>query len=385
MRRHHLILPVVAALLALAGCSRSDKKSQKTAGPVPVLAAKAVTTNMPVRISAIGNVAPFTRVSVRSQVTGQLQKTHFKEGEEVRQGDLLFTIDPRPLQAALSQARASLARDTAQAENARIQFTREEKLLAQKVASQEEYDSAKASYEALVGTVAADQAVVSNAVLNLEYTQIRAPVDAVAGAQQVYPGNIVKSPDDEMVVLNQIHPVQVSFAVPEYHLAEIKRQSGDHSIPVTATFTGLTGAAPTGELTFVDNAVNQQTGTIQLKATFSNEDDRLWPGQFVQVELTVSEITNAIVVPSQAVQTGQNGEYVFTVKPDQSAEMRPVKVGENSEGLTMIASGLKAGEIVVTDGQLRIVPNAKVVVKTSLATAGGTNAAAGAGQDDGTP
>lgn len=366
-------LLTVTLVLACSSCSRRETPAKKSGAPVPVLAARAVAQTAPVQLRAIGNVTPYSRVTLRSQLTGQLQEVHFKEGQPVRQGDLLFTIDPRPAQAALDQAKASLARDAAQRDNAKIQFARVQKLFAEKVAAPEELDTAKAALDALLGTVAADAAAVATAQLNLEYTAIRAPVAGVVGAQLVYPGNIIKSETDEMAVINQIRPAYVSFAVPERHLAEIKKELRAGTVKAEASFEGLQGDAPRGELTFVDNAVDVTTGMILLKATFANTDDKLWPGQFVQVLLTLAEIADAVVVPSQAVQTGQAGDFVFVVKADQSVELRPVKSGATVQGATIVATGLRAGETVVTDGHLRLVPGAKVAVKTSLSESASGN------------
>lgn len=358
--------PALALVLALAGCSRGTGPTGKGSAPVPVLVAKAVGKSVPVQIRAIGNVTPYSRVTIRSQITGQLREVHFQEGQAVRKGDLLFSIDPRPAQTALAQAQANLARDTAQMENARIQFGRVQKLVAEKIASQDVCDTSKANLDALAGTVAADHAAVSNALLNLEYTTLRSPVDGMPGAQLVYAGGIIKAEEDEMVVIHQIQPLYVSFAVPERHLPKIKKELRAGALKVAVDFAGLNGDEPAGKLTFVDNAVDSTTGMIQLKATFANADDQLWPGQFVQVVLTLTEHTNALVVPSQAIQTGQNGEYAFVVNPDQSVALRPVKTGETTAGETIIASGLSAGEMVVTDGQLRLVAGARVSVKSSL-------------------
>ena len=361
---------VLAATVVFSGCSRSDKSgAKKGAGgggpPVPVLVAKAVETNVPVQISAIGNVTPCSAVAIRSQITGKLQEVHFKEGQTVKQGDLLFTIDPRPAQAALDQAKANLARDAAQLENARIQFAREKKLFESKLVSQEEFDNARAAMDVQQGVRQADQAALTNAILNLAYTSITSPMDGLAGSQAVFVGNIIKSPDDVMLSINQMRPIYVSFAVPERYLPEIRREMGKKPLKVETSFTGMTGAAPEGELTFVDNAVDTTTGTIQLKATFANQDNVLWPGQFVQVMLTLSELPNAVVVPSQAVQTGQNGQYAYVVDKDQIVEQRPVTIGPSYNGETVVQSGLKAGEIVVTDGQLRLAPKFKVSFKSA--------------------
>jgi multidrug efflux system membrane fusion protein len=340
---------------------------------------------VPVQIDPppVGHVMPYSTVTVHSQIGGIISEVHFKEGDEVKSNALLFTIDPRPSQAALTAARAALARDQAQLENAKIQFDREQKLVDQKLVSQDEFDTSKAGMDALQGTVAADQATIANAELNLEFTAIRSPIDGVVGALQLYQGNVVKAPDDVLLTINQIHPIYVEFAVPEQYLPEIKKQMSQRTLKVQATFENMDGPPPQGELTFVNNAVDETTGTILLKATFPNEDRALWPGQFVHVVLTLSELTNVVVVPSQAVQTGQNNQFVYVVKSDptnttsQIVENRPVTVGITYQNETVVEKGLQAGETVVTDGQLRLAPGVKVSVKSSIqpaATASATNA-----------
>ena len=367
-------LAVVATML-VNGCSGDAKKGAGDAG-APVLVAPAVETNVPVQINPppVGHVMPYSTVTIRPQVGGILNQVHFQEGQEVKKGDLLFTIDPRPVQAALATTRANLARDRAQRENAKIQFGREQKLFEQKLISQDEFDTSKAGLDALEGTVAADEAAVTNAELNLEFTGIRAPFDGRTGSLQFHEGNVVKAPDDTLLTINQIHPIYVVFAVPEQYLPEIKREMREKTLKVMATFQNM-DAPPQGELTFIDNAVDTTTAMIQLKATFPNEDNALWPGQFVQVALTLSELTNAIVVPSQAVQTGQDGDFIYVVKPDQIVEQRPVTIGITSQGGTVVQSGLKAGETVVTDGQLRLAPGVKVSVKTPDIAGSATNSA----------
>jgi multidrug efflux system membrane fusion protein len=293
---------------------------------------------------------------------------HFKEGSEVKSNDLLFTIDPRPTQAVLNQARAALERDQAQLDYAQINFAREQKLFDQKLISQDELDTNRASRDAITGTVAVDQAAITNAELNLEFTEIRAPFDGVTGSLQFHEGNVVKAPDDVLLTINQIHPIYVEFAVPEQYLPEIKKQMLAKTLNVSVTFENMTVPPPQGDLTFVDNSVDQTTGTILLKGTFPNEDEALWPGQFVQVRLTLSELTNAVVVPSQSVQTGQNGQFIYVVKGDstnQIVEERPVQTGISFKNETVVTKGLSAGETVVTDGQLRLVPKAKVTIKSS--------------------
>ena len=351
------------------GCSRG-KNSAGGAG-VPVLVAWAVETNLPVQIDPppVGHVMPVSTVTVHSQIQGMISEIHFQEGQEVKQGDLLFTIDPRPEQAALAQTRANLARDRAQLENAKIQFDREQKLFDQKLVSQDDYDTSRAGMDALAGTVQADEAAVTNALLNLGYTEIRSPIDGVTSGLQSYMGNVVKAPDDTLLTINQIHPIYVAFGVLEQYLPEIRREMRDKTLQVSVTFENMDLPPPQGELTFIDNTVDPTTRLIQLKATFPNENSALWPGQFVEVELTLSELTNVVAVPSQAVQTGQNGEFVYIVKPDQTAEERPVTIGITYQSETVVQKGLAAGETVVTDGQLRLTSGVKVNVKSPAETA----------------
>ncbi len=366
-----LLLPVLvlAAATLNGGCSRSAKKEMPGA---PVLVALAVRTNVPVQIDPppVGHVMAYSTVTLRSQIGGIISQVHFQEGQEVKKNDLLFTIDPRPTQAALDAARAALARDQAQLEYAKINFEREQALYDQKLISRDELDTNRASLDALNGTVAADKAAITNALLNLEFTEIRAPFDGKTGSLQFYQGNVVKAPDDTLLTINQIHPIYVAFAVPEQYLPEIKREMREKTLKVSVTFQNMDGSAPEGELTFIDNTVDVTTGTIQLRATFPNADDTLWPGQFVQVVLTLSDLTNAIVVPSQAVQTGQNGQFVYVVKPDQTVEERPVTTGITYQGATVVQKGLNAGETVVTDGQLRLAPNVKVNIKSAISPTG---------------
>jgi multidrug efflux system membrane fusion protein len=355
--KNSTLIPVLAVMAAMLvnGCSGGAKKGAGGTG-APVLVVPAVVTNVPVLINPppVGHVMPYSTVTIRPQVGGVISHVHFQEGQEVKKGDLLFTIDPRPMQAAL-------AHDRAQLENAEIQFSREQKLFDQKLVSQDEYDTSKASRDTLAATVQSDE-------LNLSFTEIRAPFDGRTGSLQFHEGNVVKSPDDTLLTINQIQPIYVAFAVPEQYLPEIQSEMREKTLKVAATLQNLKGPTPQGELTFVDNTVDTMTGTIQLRATFPNEDRTLWPGQFVQVALTLSDLTNAIVVPSQVVQTGQNGPFVYVVKPDQTAEERPVTIGITYQGETVVQSGLQAGETVVTDGQLRLAPGTKVNIKSALSS-----------------
>jgi multidrug efflux system membrane fusion protein len=351
----------IATILLCNGCSGGAKKSTDSPG-VPILATKVVATNVPVQIQPepVGHVMAYSTVTVRSQIGGILSEVHFKEGDEVKSNAPLFTIDPRPMQAALEH-------DKAQLENATAQFNRDQKLFEAKIESQDQFDVSKANRDTLAATVQSDE-------LNLSFTEIRAPVDGVAGSLQAYAGNIVKAPDDTLLTINQIHPIYVMFAVPEQYLPEIQKQMNDRTLKVQVAYENMTVQPPQGELTFVNNAVDETTGTIQLKATFSNDNNALWPGQFVQVVLTLSELTNAIVVPSQAIQTGQNSQFVYVVKPDQTAEERPVTIGITYEGETVVQKGLAAGETVVTDGQLRLKPGTKVNIKSSIEAASPSSA-----------
>jgi multidrug efflux system membrane fusion protein len=358
-----------SVLVLATGCERKEVAKARPA--VPVLVAQAVSTNVLVRIdpAPVGHVMPYTTVTVHSQIGGIISEVHFQEGQHVNKGDRLFTIDPRPTQAALDQARAALERDSAQLEYAKLNYEREKKLYDQKLISQDELDTNRANLDALTGTVTVDRAAITNAMLNLEFCEIRSPMDAQTGSLKAYQGNVVKAPDDSLVTLNQIHPIYVQFGVPEQYLPEIQRQMKVKSLPVTAHFAGMEEPPPHGELTFVDNSVDTTTGMIQLRATFTNEDDILWPGQYVQVELTLSEMTNVAVVPSQAVLTGQNGEYTYVLKPDQTVEERPITTGVNYLNMTVVEKGLQAGETVVTDGQLRLAPGVAVTVNNKTQAA----------------
>ena len=354
----------LALAILAGGCSRGAAKAPAGA---PVTVAKSFTTNIPVRIDPppVGHVLAYSTVTVHSQIQGMLSEIHFKEGQEVKKGDPLFTIDPRPTQAALDQTRANLVRDSGQLAYAKANYSRDQKLFDLKIISQEQFDTDKASLDASTGTVAADKAAITNALLNLEFCHINAPVDGVTGGLQAFVGNVVKAPDDTLLTINQIHPIYVQFGVPEQYLPEIRREMRDKTLNVNVTYENMDVPPPGGTLTFVDNSVDTMTGLIQLKATFPNENGSLWPGQFVQVVLTLSELTNALVVPSQSVQTGQSGQFIYVVQPDQTVEMRSVETGITFNNQTVVSKGLKTGEIVVTDGQLMLAPGVAVSVKTN--------------------
>jgi membrane fusion protein, multidrug efflux system len=359
-----MALPVT--LLWLSACST---KSAETAPnlAVPVTVAKAVQKTVPINLTAIGTAEAYSTVSIKSQVNAILEQVHFKQGDFVRQGDLLFTLDARPFQSALAQSEANLARDQAQAELNQVQSARYEKLYAAGVAAKEQYDQMKATADAQEALVHADQAAVQSAKLQLQYCTIYSPTDGRTGALQVYPGNLVKENDVPiLVVINQMSPIFVDFSVPEQYLGVVKKYMSGGRLQIEATPYGET-ASEVGYLTFVDNNVDNTTGTIKLKGTFPNDDHRLWPGQFSVVSLRLAEEEKAVVVPSQAVQTGQTGDFIFVVKADQTVESRPVKVARQLASESVISSGIAAGDTVVTDGQLRLIPGIKVQVKAASA------------------
>ncbi|HEV7425292.1 MAG TPA: efflux RND transporter periplasmic adaptor subunit [Thermoanaerobaculia bacterium] len=356
---------VCAAIAAsILGCA--EKKEKVREERVPVTVATAEQRDIPVQVRAIGSVQPISSVAVRALVAGQLQRVWFHEGDDVRKGQMLFTIDQRPYQATLAQAEANRARDEAQARNAESEATRYAELVKKDYVTREEYEKFKSGAEAARAVVAADGAAVQNARLQLAYCEIRSPLDGRTGSLQVQAGNLVKANDTTpLVTINQITPVYVTFSVPESQLGDV-RARGLGNVPVSAA--PQQGGAPpqSGKLTFVDNAVDATTGTITLKATFTNEGRALWPGEFVNVTVTLSNRANATVVPLQAVQNGQKGQYVYVVTEGDGVQMRPVTVVQQLETQAVIGHGVNAGDTVVTDGQIRLTPKSKVDVKKSL-------------------
>ncbi len=370
-RRSRLKTAIVIAIVVIVGAAtaRALVKTGGKGGPraevVPVSAAAVVQQSVPLTTRAIGNVEAFSTVVIRALVAGELQKIHFKQGQEVHKGDLLFTIDPRPLQAALDQAVGTLAKDKATLANARALAARYKKLYEEGIASKEDLDQYSTSADTQAGLVAADEAALDNAKVQLSYATIRSPINGMTGNLLVYEGNLIKVNDTtSLVTITQATPIYVTFAVPEGELAKVNRARAAGPVRVDAALPSDEAHPVGGVLSFVDNAVDSTTGTIRLKATFDNPDRRLWPGQFVKVTLTTGVEANALVVPAQAVQTGQDGPYVYVVKDDLTVEPRAVKPGPSAEGVVVIAKGLAAGERVVTDGQLRLFPGAKVELKT---------------------
>jgi len=315
-------------------------------------------------LRAVGNVEAYNTVSVKSQVTGVLQRAHFKEGQDVKKGQMLFTIDPRPLEAALKQAEANLARDSAQLRNLREQVKRYAELVDKQYVSREQYDQIKTNADAAESVVDADKAAVENAKVQLSYCYIYSPIDGRVGSLLLDEGNLVRVNDGApLVVINQVNPINVTFAVPEVNLADLKRHMTKGQLQVDASFAPEEGRPERGKLEFVDNAVDRATGTVKLKAIFSNSQRRLWPGQFVNVALTLATEAGVVVIPSEAVQVGQDGQHVFVVKEDRRVEVRPVTIGRTSEGEAVIAKGLAAGEQVVREGQFLLGPGSRVEIK----------------------
>jgi len=425
-------LAVAVVLVGSTGCTenRAESKQAQKRPPVPVAVARVEQKAMPVQIQAIGTVEAYSVVSVRAQVGGELMGVHIKEGQDVRKGDLLFTIDPRTAEAALAQAeanlakdrtvvqqaratlerdvarvaqaRATLARDVAQSKNAEVQAERYRDLLKKDLISREQHDQYQTSAAAFAATVQADeadvrsaeetvrsdqaairsaeeivradQALVENFKVQLGYTTIRSPIDGRTGSLGLHQGNVVRATgtnDSTLLTINQIQPIYVSFTVPQQQLPAIKRYMAEGTLKVQVLPSGDPKPV-NGTVTFIDNTVDTATGTIRLKATFANEEKRLWPGQFVNVALTLTTDPDAIVVPSQAVQTGQQGQlYVFVVKPDSTVDNRRISVQRTQGSETVVSKGLTQGEQVVTDGQPRLTPGAKVEIRTAESRGGG--------------
>jgi multidrug efflux system membrane fusion protein len=397
------IPPILLVILALVltGCNSTTAEGDSgggggkkgrgkggAGGPVPVVVAKATQRDVPIEIPAVGNVEAITTISIRAQISGQLMEVFFQEGDYVKKGDKLFTIDARPYEAALAQAdanvakdvallgqaQANLARDTAQQKYARATADRYEKLKAEGVVSQDQSEQQNSNADALGQALAADRAAIESAKAQIEadkasinnlrvqlsYTTISAPLEGRTGAVGQKAGNIATANTTEMTTLNQVQPIYVTFAVPEARLAEVKRYMALGTLDVTALAQDGSGVVDHGKLSFVDNSVDTTTGTIKLKGTFLNPERKLWPGQFVNVTLRLTTRGGAVVVPNQAVQTGQDGTFIYVVKEDRTVDARPVVTGPRVDLDLVIDKGLAAGETVVTDGQLRLQPGSRV-------------------------
>ena len=362
----YLILALALSAF-LAGCGQKQSQADPPRqSAVPVVVAKVSQRNVPVDLRAIGNVQAYSTVQIKSQINAQVNDVHFKEGQDVHKGDLLFSLDKRQLEADLKKAEGALAKDQAQLANAQVKAARYTELMKQGVISKQEYDAAIADADAYKASVAADRAEVENAKVQLNYATIYSPIEGRTGSLLVNAGNLVKANDTpSMVTINQVSPIYVEFSLPELQLTEVKRYMANGRLKVQAIINNDFQSPSLGELSFIDNAVDTTTGTIKLKGTFPNRDHRLWPGQFVDVVLTLAMQPNAITVPSVAVQNGQNGTFVYVVKQNQTAETRPVSVTRTYGSDAIIGNGLAAGETVVTDGQVRLQNGAKVQIKDS--------------------
>ena len=390
---------VFILILLLAGCSseKAAAVAQQQAAAAPVLVSKAMLKSVPIEIQSVGNAEAYSSVSVKSQVGGELTVVDFKEGTDVRKGDRLFVIDPRPYESQVAQAEAALAKDKAQLQAAQANLSKEiaqeefaqaqakrysellqkgllapdsaEQINAQAKAASEAVRADRAEIDSMQANIAADQAALDRAKLQLEYCTIRSPIDGRTGQLMVKQGNVVKATDVELVTINQLHPIYVTFTVPEINLPLIKARMAAGKVSVVVYLQGQDEAVETGTLTFVENIVDSATGTIRLKALFDNRADKLWPGQFVRVVVRSNDSSNSIVVPVTAVQTRQDGKFVFVVKPDMTVEARSVQIGRTIERDIVIEKGLNEGEGVVTTGQLRLVPGSRIQIKASSSPA----------------
>jgi multidrug efflux system membrane fusion protein len=353
----------LAAYFASDSRAKEQRKAPKGPPAVPVSVALVAQQSMPVRLRAIGNVEAFATVSVKARVDGQVNTVNFREGDPVKKSEVLFRIDPRPYEAALRQAEANRMRDIAARDQARSQAKRYQELLDKNFISKEAYAQIRTNAETAEAVAKASQAALENARLNVEYCTIRSPLDGFVGKVLLQAGNLVKANDvSPLAIINQVRPIYVNFAVPEQNLPEVRKYMAQGTLAVEVIPADAQQKHPVGQLTFVDNTVDPTTGTIRLRAQFENAEAALWPGQFVNVSLQLYEQADAVVVPSQAVQTGPDGQYVYVVNDEMQAEMRRVKVQRADSDYAIIATGLRKGERVVTRGQLRLGPKVKVQI-----------------------
>lgn len=365
LRRPARAVLALSLAACLNGCSKNEPPAAQAGGPpqAPVRVSNAERRDLPLEIKTIGTTESLSTVIVRPQVSGIIADSPLVEGKEVRAGDVLVKLGARPFQAALSEAEARLESSRVRENDARRALTQLEAALQGRAVSERERDKAQADVDASAADVRMNEASVETARLRLAYCEIRSPLTGRAGTVWMKEGNVVKENETQIVQVSQIEPIGVSFAVPEQHLSMMRALQSAGPLSVEALPNGDSGKPVTGALAFIDNQVDPTTGTIRVRAEFTNSDRRLWPGQFVRVTLRLTVEHDVVVVPAPAVQTGQKGMFVFVVK-DGTAEMREVRVSRSADGFTAIASGVDAGEQVVTDGQLRLLPGSRVQVKT---------------------
>jgi len=359
---HHRAVPDQSGSAAAGEPSGRRGGTGTGGGSVPVVAGKVEQKDMPIYLDGLGTVQAFNTVTVHTRVDGQLQQVLFSEGQNVKAGDLLAVVDPRPFQAALDQAIAKKSQDEAQLANAKVVLERNTDLIKKKVIAEQDFDASKYQADALQAAVQADQAAIENARTQLDYTQVKSPIDGRTGVRLVDVGNIVHASDQTgIVVITQLHPISVVFTLPEQNLEEILNQGGANGgLKVLALDRGNTSTLDEGSLAVVDNEIDPTTGTLKLKATFPNDELKLWPGKFVNARLILTTRKDATVIPSSVIQRGPQGTYAYLIKPDKTVEMRPIKVAQTEGNLALVDEGLKPGEQVVVDGQYKLQPGAHV-------------------------
>ncbi len=358
----NILAAISLSCVVMSGCS---KKIEKPKGRPPALVkvSTASQQNVPVVIKAIGTIEASESVVVRTQISGELTKVAFREGQDVQKGALLFQLDPRAYQAAIRKAEATLTRDKVIMDNAGKDYLRYSQLVKDGIVTQEQAEGYRTKAESAAADMAADVAAVDSAREQLAYCTITSPISGRLGVLAIDRGNVVKANDTVLVTINKLIPIHASFSIPEKELPEVKRLMTGGRIVVEAEVPGTTGIREKGIVSFFDNSVDPTTGSIRLKALFANANKQLWPGQFANISIVLGMKNNAVVVPSQAIQTGQNGQFVFVVKSDATAEIRQVISGPVSQGMTVIEKGLQSGEQVVIDGQMRVIPGGKVEVQ----------------------
>ncbi len=366
-RRYALIVLLLAAFLISLACSETKSTPNATAPkgppPAPVTIGKTTLQDIPLSLQSIGRVESFSTVTIRAQVSGKLLQVHFKEGDEVKAGQLLFSIDPAPFQAVLDKAEAQLLKDKALARSAEQDLSRYAELVKKDYITRQQYDQAQANVDALKATLKADEAAIRSARLDLEYCSIYSPLSGRTGEYLINTGNLINANSTALVNIDQVHPVYVNFTIPEQYLPELRKFMTTSRLPVTAAIPGTNIPDETGHLSFLDSSVSDTTGTILLKGTFDNPHSTLWPGQFVTAQLTLTMEKGVTVVPSAAVQTSQKGQYVYVVNPDMTVTYRTVVIDRTLDGMSVVQKGLAPGETVVVDGQLRLTDGAPVTIK----------------------